>query len=207
MNEILWIFSDKFWRSIDISLLNVFKRECPTISMSSQEDEKETVDVKQNPHQKDYLSSIDLTWVITWIILFLRSHCLKRKEGFPPRNFDDFVNYPQTVKSIKEIKSNFLEEHKYIINTYYSIYFNRLNDILDCNLNNLVSIEKYSKAYRKINRNLLDNRLNTTKIIDDIVVKNMDTFIKSIELVHKFYFDVLQSCYNYITMFKNESYK
>jgi hypothetical protein len=27
--------------------------------MSSQEDEKETVDVKQNPHQKDYLSSID----------------------------------------------------------------------------------------------------------------------------------------------------
>jgi hypothetical protein len=33
--------------------------------MSSQEDEKEIVDVKQNPHQKDYLSSIDLTWVIT----------------------------------------------------------------------------------------------------------------------------------------------
>ena len=175
--------------------------------MSSQEDEKETVDVKQNPHQKDYLSSIDFN-MGHYMNNFISTFSLpQEKRRAPPRNFDDLVNYPQTVKSIKEIKSNFLEEHKYIINTYYSIYSNRLNDILDCNLNNLVSIEKYSKAYRKINRNLLDNQLNTTKIIDDIVVKNMDTFIKSIELVHKFYFDVLQSCYNYITLFKKESYK
>jgi hypothetical protein len=177
--------------------------------MSSQEDEKEKeiVDVKQNPHKKDYLSSIDFNMGHYMNNSSSTSSLPQEKRRAPPRNFDDLVNSPQTVKTIKEIKSNFLEEHKYIINTYYSIYSNRLNDILDCNLNNLVSIEKYSKTYRKINRNLLDNQLNTTKIIDDIVVKNMDTFIKSIELVHKFYFDVLQSCYNYITMFKNESYK
>ena len=175
--------------------------------MSSQEDEKEIVDVKQNPHQKDYLSSIDFNMGHYMNNFNSTSSLPQEKRRAPPRNFDDLVNYPQAIQTIKEIKSNFLEEHKYIINTYYSIYSNRVNEILDYNLNNLVSIEKYSKAYRKINRNLLDNQLNTTKIIDDIVVKNMDTFIKSIELVQKFYFDVLQSCYNYITMFKNESYK
>ncbi len=186
--------------------MNVFKRECPTTSMSSQEDEKEIVDVKQNPHRKDYLSSIDFN-MGHYMNNFISKSSLPQEKRAPPRNFDDLVNYPKTVQTIQEIKSNFLEEHKYIINTYYSIYSNRLNEILDTNLNNLVSIEKYSKAYGKINRNLLDNQLNTTKIIDDIVVKNMDTFIKSIELVHKFYFDVLQSCYNYITLFKKESYK
>ena len=175
--------------------------------MSSQEDEKEIVDVKQNPHKKDYLSSIDFNMGHYMNNSSSTSSLPQEKRRALPRNFDDLVNYPQTVKTIKEIKANFLEEHKYIINTYYSIYSNRLNEILDCNLDNLISIEKYSKAYRKINRNFIDNQLNTTKIIDDIVVKNMDTFIKSIELAHKFYFDVLQSCYNYITMFKNESYK
>ena len=176
--------------------------------MSSQEDEKEKeiVDVKQNPHKKDYLSSIDFNMGHYMNNSSSTSSLPQEKRRAPPRNFDDLVNYLQTVKTIKKIKSNFLEEHRYIINMYYSIYSNRLKEILDCNLNNLIS-EKYSKAYRKVNRNLLDNQLDTTKIIDDIVVKNMDTFIKSIELVHKFYFDVLQSCYNYITMFKNESYK
>jgi hypothetical protein len=192
--------------SVDISLLNVFKGECPTISMSSQEDETEIVDIKQNPDQKDYLSSIDFKMGHSMNNFISTSSLPQEKRRDPPRNFDE-LNYPQTVKTIKEIKSNFLEEHKYIINTYYLLYSNRLNEVLDRNLNNLVSIEKYSKTYRKLNRNLLDNQLNTTKIIDDIVVKNMDTFIKSIELVHKFYFDVLQSCYNYITLFKKESCK
>ena len=175
--------------------------------MSSQEDEKEIVDVKQNPVQKDYFTTIGFNMGQSMNNFISTLSLPKEKRRAPPRNFDNLVSYPQTVKTIKEIKSNFLEEHKDIINTYYSIYSNRLNEILDRNLNNLVSIEKYSKPYRKINRNLLDNQLNTTKIIDDIIVKNMDTFIKSIELVHKFYFDVVQSCYNYITLFKKESYK
>jgi hypothetical protein len=33
----------------------------------------------------------------------------------------------------------------------------------------------------------------TTRIIDDIIDRNMDTFLKSIEFAHKFYFDVVQS--------------
>jgi len=175
--------------------------------MSFQEDEKEIVDVKEKQQQKDHLSSIEFNIGDYKSNVNFPPTFPQEKNSAPPRNFDGLVNYPQTIKAMKEIKFNFLEEHKNIINTYYSIYSNRLQEILDCNLNNLMSIEKYSKTYGKINRNLLDNQTNTIRIIDDIVVKNMDTFIKSIDLVHKFYFDVIQSYYNYITKLKNPSYK
>ena len=189
---------------MQIDVLNVFKEESTTISMPFQEDEKEIVDLNYKGQQKEHLSSIEFN--LTDSMNNNKNYTSNfpfRENGTPPVNFDDLDNYQHTMKTMKEIKYNFLEEHKNIINTYYSIYSNRLNKIFDCNLNNLISMEKYSKRYSKINRNLIDNQTNTTRLIDDIVVRNMDTFVKSLELVHKFYFDVLQSYYNYITMLKN----
>lgn len=189
---------------MQIEILNVFKEESTTISMPFQEDEKEIVDLNYKGQQKEHLSSIEFN--IADSMNNNKNYPSNFRLGenrTPPVNFDNLDNYQNTMKTMKEIKYNFLEEHKNIINTYYSIYSNRLNKIFDCNLNNLIAMEKYSKRYSKINRNLIDNQTNTTRLIDDIVVRNMDTFIKSLELVHKFYFDVLQSYYNYITMLKN----
>jgi hypothetical protein len=189
---------------VQIEILNVFKEESTTISMPFQEDEKEIVDLNYKGQQKEHLSSIEFN--IADSMNNNKNYPSNFRLGenrTPPVNFDNLDNYQNTMKTMKEIKYNFLEEHKNIINTYYSIYSNRLNKIFDCNLNNLIAMEKYSKRYSKINRNLIDNQTNTTRLIDDIVVRNMDTFIKSLELVHKFYFDVLQSYYNYITMLKN----
>ena len=172
--------------------------------MSFQEDEKEIVEINYKQQQKESLSSIEFNIGDTKNNVNSISNPLEKIPA-PPRNFDDLDNYQHTMKTMKEIKYNFLEEHKNIMNTYYSIYSNRLNKIFEYNLNNLLSMDKYSKTYSKINRNVIDTQINTTKIIDDIVIRNMDTFIKSLELVHKFYFDVLQSYYNYITMLKNSS--
>lgn len=186
---------------------NVFKEESTTIFMSFQEDEKEIVDLSYKQQQKAHLSSIEFNIGDFTNNINFKSNFPLKENRTPPRNFDDLDSYKHTIKTMKEIKYNFLEEHKNIINTYYSIYSNRLNKIFEYNLNNLISMERYSKRYSKINRNIIDNQTNTTRIIDDIVVQNMDTFIKSIELVHKFYFDVLQSYYNYITMHNNSSKK
>ena len=118
-------------------------------------------------------------------------------------NFGGLINYEPTIKkTMKEIKYNFMEEHKNIINTYYSIYSKQLDEIIDDNFNNLKTMEEYSNTYSEINRNLMDNQTNTTRIINDIMDKNMDTFLKSIDLAHKFYRDVVQSYYNYIMMIK-----
>jgi hypothetical protein len=63
-------------------------------------------------------------------------------------------------------------------------------------------MEEYSNTYSEINRNLMDNPTNTTRIINDIMDKNLDTFLKSIDFAHKFYSDVIQSYCNYIMMIK-----
>ncbi len=118
-------------------------------------------------------------------------------------NPDDLVNYQQTIKkTMKEIKYNFMEEHKNIINTYYSIYSKQLDEIIDDNFNNPKIIEGYSNTFSEKNRNLMGNQTNTTRIINDIIDKNMDTFLKSIEVTHKFYCDVVQSYCNHIMMIK-----
>jgi len=109
------------------------------------------------------------------------------------------VNYQQTIKkTMKEIKYNFMEEHKNLINICYSIYSKQLDEIIDDNFNNPKTMEEYSNTYSEITRNLIDNQTNTTSIIKDIMDKNMDTFLKSIGFAHKFYSDVIQSYSNYI---------
>ena len=174
--------------------------------MSVQEGEKEIVDIKYKQQQQEDLSSIEFNRENSLNNINSPSNFPVGENRIPPRNFDDFQNYEHTIETMKEIKYNFIEEHKNIINTYFSIYSNRLNKIFESNLNNLLSMEKYSQRYNKINSNLFDNQTSTTRIIDNIVVNNMDTFLKSLELVHKFYFDVFESYCKYITMVKN-SYK
>ena len=109
---------------------------------------------------------------------------------------------------MKEIKYNFMEEHKNILNTYYSIYSKRLDDIIYYNLNNSKTMEEYSNTCHEINQYQMDNQTNTTiRIINDIIDKNIDTFLKSIEFAQKFYFDVVQSYYNYMMGIKKSTEK
>jgi hypothetical protein len=100
---------------------------------------------------------------------------------------------------MKEIKHNFMEEHKNILNTSYSIYSKRIDDIISYNLNNSKIMEEYSNTSNEINLYQMINQTDTTtRIINEIIDKNMDTFLKSIEFAQKFYSDVVQSYYNYI---------
>ena len=75
------------------------------------------------------------------------------------------------------------------------------------NFNNSKTKEEYSNLYSDINRNRMYNQIHNTRIIHDIVDKNIDTFLKSIEFTHKFYFDVVESYYNYIMTMKKSSEK
>ena len=123
-------------------------------------------------------------------------------------NLDDLVNYQQTIKkTMKETKYNFMEEHKNIINTFYSVYSKKLDNVIVEDLKNSKTIEGYSNTcMSEIKPNKIDNQtINTTRIINEIIDNNMDTFLKSIEFARKFYFDVVQSYYNYITKLKPTS--
>ena len=73
------------------------------------------------------------------------------------------------------------------------------------NVDNLMALENHFD--NNINQNLIDTQTNTTKIINDIVDINMDTFIKSITFARKFYSDVTQSYCNHIRMIIHGSVK
>jgi hypothetical protein len=169
--------------------------------MSVQEEEKEIIDL-QKEQEKTNLSSMEVNIDDYKDKVITSSNFSQRKNKINSRNFENLVNYQQTIKIMEDIKYNFMEEHKNIINTYYSIYSKRLDDIIYHNLNNSKTMEEYSNTCNEINHDLMNNQTNTTKIINDIMDKNMDTFLKSIEIAQKFYRDVVQSYCNYIMMFK-----
>src|SRR5215210_1560889 len=102
--------------------------------MSYQEEEKQIADLRQKEQKKTNLSSLeihihDYENVISPYTIFPPN-----KNNVPPRNFDDLINYNRTIKTLRDIKYNFIEEHKNIINTYYSIYSQRLDDIIYYNV-------------------------------------------------------------------------
>jgi hypothetical protein len=164
--------------------------------MSLQEKENEIANIKQkgihsnDSHLQGYPSNKSSSSI---------SNKDKDNDKIPSINFDEVTNKAAIIKTMKEIKYNFMEEHKNIINTYYLIYSKQLDDVICYNLNNIIDTEdEYSEDYQKINQNLIDNQTTNTQIINDIVNSNVDTFIKSIHLAHKFYSDIVNSYCNYI---------
>jgi hypothetical protein len=169
--------------------------------MSIQEEEKKIYAIKHDKLKKEQdktnLSPLDVNRHNYNVYLYSKDICGKNK--IVPRNFENSVNYEQIIKTMVEIKHNFIEEHKNILNTYYSIYSKRLDDIIYYNLNNSHTGKEYDNTFNEINQYQMNNQTNsTTKIINDIIDKNMDTFLKSIEFAHKFYYDVVQSYYDYV---------
>ena len=164
--------------------------------MSIQEEKNDNIDIKKHvgikkEQDKTNLSPLEVNRHDYNVITY--SNNFSRKDKIASRNFENSVNYQQIIKkTMKEIKYNFMEEHKNILNTYYSIYSKRLDDIIYYNLNNSKTMEEYSNTCHEINQYQMDNQTNTTiRIINDIIDKNIDTFLKSIEFAQKFYFDVV----------------
>jgi hypothetical protein len=170
--------------------------------MSIQEEENYNIDIKKHvsikkEQDKTNLSPLEVNRHDYNVISY--SNNFSEEKNIFSRNSNS-VNYQQIIKkTMKEIKHNFMEEHKNILNTSYSIYSKRLDDIISYNLNNSKIMEEYSNTSNEINLYQMINQTDTTtRIINEIIDKNMDTFLKSIEFAQKFYSDVVQSYYNYI---------
>ena len=169
--------------------------------MSIQEEENYNIDIKKHvsikkEQDKTNLSPLEVNRHDYNVISYSNNFSQNK---IASRNVENLVKYQQIIKTMKAIKYNFMEEHKNILNTYYSISSKRLDDIISYNLNNSKIMEEYPNTSNEINRYQMINQTDTTtRIINEIIDKNMDTFLKSIEFAQKFYSDVVQSYYNYI---------
>ena len=111
----------------------------------------------------------------------------------------------QIVRNAKEITNYYLELHKNMLNTYNSVYSQILQDTFNSSWNDFTILKRFMD-YPFNNKNIYTNSISTSlrhsdeslKLIDNVMTKNMDTFIKSIELTQRFYKDIVQSYLNYI---------
>ena len=102
----------------------------------------------------------------------------------------------------KEITYYYITFHKNMINTYNSIFSKMLQGISNSYNNGFLTFNErfadYSSEIENVYISIIGNRDKSLKLIDDIITKNLDTFIKSIEFTQKFYNDIIQSYLNSI---------
>jgi len=113
-----------------------------------------------------------------------------------------FKDKGETARVAMKITNNYLDLHKDMINTYNSVYFQILQNILNLSWDGIAIPVKFMKSSIDINKNIYtsssDATEESTQLLDNIINKNLDTFIKSIELSHRFYKDVIESYLNCI---------
>lgn len=117
-------------------------------------------------------------------------------------NDDDFKHHlEQTMREARAITNYFLELHKDMVSSYSVEYTNLIQNILNSSRDDFTIPERvtdYPFDIQNMYSVLSSNRDNSLKLIDNIITKNMYTFIKSIEVTQRFYKDVIESYLNCI---------
>lgn len=115
---------------------------------------------------------------------------------------DDFKHHlEQTMREARAITNYFLKLHKDMVNSYSLEYTNLIQNIFNSSRDDFTISERvtdYPSDIQNMYSVLSSNRDNSLKVIDNIITKNMYTFIKSIEVTQRFYKDVIESYLNCI---------
>src|SRR5687768_2612218 len=107
----------------------------------------------------------------------------------------------QTIREARAITNYFLELHKDMVNSYTVEYTNLLQNIFNSSWDDFTNRGKVTDHPFEIQNMysvLSSNRDNSLNLIDNIMTKNIYTFIKSIEVTQRFYKDVIESYLNCI---------
>lgn len=107
----------------------------------------------------------------------------------------------QIMREALAITNYFLELHKDMVNSYSSEYTNLLQNIFNSSWDDFTiprRVTDHPFDIQNMYSSLNSNRDNSLKLIDNVMTKNIYTFIKSIEVTQKFYKDVIESYLNCI---------
>ena len=108
-------------------------------------------------------------------------------------------NQEQINRTIQEISNNAIEFQKNVLDTYQSSYAQFWDNIKNNNSywKNFNLPQRYSETYKKLNKNIQDYTVNATNFINEIAVGGIENFNKSIELIQRYYNDIVQNNVNY----------
>ena len=104
----------------------------------------------------------------------------------------------QIIKAIKVSTDNYNQLQKNILNTYQSTFSKFINYTSDNNNKsyNFAALEQL-KMYNKINQNMIDSAINTTRTTHELLTEYIDIFNKSIELGQEYYSDGIKNYFKF----------
>ena len=104
----------------------------------------------------------------------------------------------QIIKAIKVSTDNYNLLQNNIVNTYQSTFSKFINYTSDDNNKsyNFAALEQL-KMYNKINQNMIDNAINTTRTTHELLTGYIDIFNKSIELGQEYYSDGIKNYFKF----------
>jgi len=111
----------------------------------------------------------------------------------------DIINrYQQlTIKTIKATADNYNQLQNNILNTHQSAFSKLIDDAPDNKSYNFAVLEQL-KMYIKINQNIIDSTINSTRTIHEFLGEYTETFNKSIELAQKYYSGGIKNYFNFV---------
>jgi hypothetical protein len=113
------------------------------------------------------------------------------------KSIDITNRYQQQInKAIKATTENYYQLQKNILNTYQSTFSKFINDTSDSNKSYNFAVLEQLKFYNKINQNMIDSTINSTRTIHEFFAEYTDIFNKSIELGQEYYSDRFKNYFN-----------
>ena len=103
----------------------------------------------------------------------------------------------QTVNSNQSSWDNSINLQHNIFTTLQSAYSKFINEVLFKSYwNNYLFPTAYLKLYSNTNEIIINNTINTTRVLNDLLELHIETFNKSIEIAQKYYKDGIRNYFN-----------
>jgi hypothetical protein len=103
----------------------------------------------------------------------------------------------QIIKAIKVSTDNYNLLQNNIVNTYQSAFSKFINNTSDDNKSYNVTVLEQIKVFNKINQNIIDNAINNTRTIHELLTEYIEIVNKSIELGQEYYRDGIKNYFNF----------
>ena len=101
------------------------------------------------------------------------------------------------IKVIKVSTDNYNLLQNNFLNTYQSAFSKFINNTSDDNKSYNVAVLEQIKVFNKINQNVIDNAINNTRTIHELLTEYIEIFNKSLELGQEYYRDGIKNYFNF----------
>jgi hypothetical protein len=103
----------------------------------------------------------------------------------------------QTINSIQSFSDNNISLQQNIFTTFQSGYSKFITNIFKYYWNNFLFPTAYLKLYNNTNQIIIDNTINTSRMLNNLIESHIEPFNISIELAQKYYNNGIRNYFNF----------